>query len=245
MAQRTRIVTELKNVLRQRDLTYTDVAKALQLSVASVKRLFSTGEFTLERLDKICELAGLEVSDLLELVQQNTGSVDKLTLAQEEEIVADPKLFLVTWLILNRSQFEHIVADYRLSERELLRYLIKLDRLKIIELLPLNKVRLLVSRHFAWRPDGPVQKYIHQKLIKEFLAAHFTDPQDELIFHGGSITQASFAQLKRVLQNASRECAEIIDRDRGIDAPRDGAAFLLALRPWQYSGFAGFLREPN
>jgi DNA-binding Xre family transcriptional regulator len=243
MAQRTRIVTELKSVLRQRDITYTDVAKALELSVASVKRLFSSGEFTLERLDAICELAGLEVSDLLELVQQNTGAVDKLTLAQEEEIVADPKLFLVTWLILNRSQFEDIVADYRLTERELLRYLIKLDRLKIIELLPLNKVRLLVSRHFAWRPDGPVQKYIHQKLIKEFLAAHFTDAQDELIFYGGTVTPSSFAQLKRVLQTASRECAAIIDRDRGIDAPRNGAAFLLALRPWRYSGFAGFLRE--
>jgi transcriptional regulator with XRE-family HTH domain len=243
MAQRTQLIAELKQVLKQRGLTYADVARALNLSVASVKRLFSTGEFTLQRIDRICELAGLELSELLELMQQRARPTNKLTVAQEQEIAADPKLFLVTWLILNRAQFDEIVKDYRVTERELLRYLIKLDRLKIIELHPLNKVRVLVSRHFAWRADGPVQKYIHQKLLKEFLAAHFIDAQDEFIFYGGTVTQEALAQFKRILQNASRECAEIMDRDRGVHAPRSGVAFLLALRPWQYSGFVEFLRK--
>lgn len=243
MTQRIQVVAELKRTLKERGLTYADVAKALDLSVASVKRLFSTGEFTLARVDQICELVGLELSELLELMQERARPANKLTLAQEEEIVADPKLFLVTWLVVNGARYEDIVKDYRLTERELLRYLIRLDRLKIIELKPLNKVRVLVSRHFAWHAGGPVQKYIHQRLLKEFLAAHFVEPQDEFIFHGASVTQTALGQLKRVLQNASRECAEIMDRDRNVDAPRSGAAFLLALRRWQYSGFVQLYRE--
>ncbi|HEX2492183.1 MAG TPA: hypothetical protein VHK24_00305, partial [Steroidobacter sp.] len=105
----------------------------------------------------------------------------------------------------------------------------KLDRLRIIELLPQNRVRVLVSRHFAWRAGGPVQNYIHQKLLREFLGANFSEPQEDFMFHGGSVTQTTLAQLKRVLQNASRECAEIMDRDRSFDGTRSGAAFLLAL----------------
>jgi len=243
MAQRTQVIAGLKAVLKERGLTYADVAKALGLSVASVKRLFSTGAFTLDRVDRICELAGMELSELLERAHELTRPTNKLSVAQEREIVADPKLFLVTWLVLNRTQFDEIVKDYRFSERELLRHLIKLDRLKIIELQPGNKVRVLVSRHFAWRAGGPVQAYIHQRLLKEFLAAHFVDAHDEFAFHGGSVTQNALAQLKRVLQNASRECAEIVDRDRTAIAPRSGAAFLLALRPWQYSGFMQLHRD--
>ncbi len=242
MAQSARIVSELKQVLRERRLTYAAVARALDLSVASVKRLFSTGDFTLDRLDRICTLAGLEVSELLERMQERARPTSKLTIAQEEEIVADPKLFLTTWLVLNGSQCDDIVANYRYTKQELLRHLIKLDRLRVIELQPHNRVRVLVSRHFAWRPGGPVQKYIHQKLLKEFLSAHFAESQEEFVFHGGSVTQAALAQLKRVLQNASRECAEIMDRDRGVGAARSGAAFLLTLRPWQYSGFSEFER---
>ncbi|HEX7114643.1 MAG TPA: hypothetical protein VF193_05895 [Steroidobacter sp.] len=54
------------------------------------------------------------------------------------------------------------------------------------------------------------------------------------MFHGGSVTQLGLTQLKRVLQNTSCECAEIVDRDQSIDGPRMGAAFLLMLGPWSY-----------
>lgn len=244
MAQGSQIVMEIKRALRERGLTYVDVARALELSEASVKRLFSNGDFSLQRIDKICELIGVELSELVERMQGRVPAINQLTVAQEQEIIADPKLFLITWLVLNRWQFEDIVSSYRCSEREVLRYLIKLDRLEIIELQPRNRTRLLVSRHFAWRPGGPVYNYIHHKLLKEFLAAHFHGEPDQFVFHGGVISTAALAQLKRVLQNAARECAEIMERDRSVPlSQRRGAAFLLALRPWQYSGFSQFQRE--
>ena len=244
MAQRTQIVAELKRVLRARGLTYAHVAKHLALSEASVKRLFAAGDFSLERLDLICELAGLEMSDLVEEMQRQVTPINQLTLAQEQEVVADSKLFLMTWLVLNRWQLDDIVRVYDFTRREALRYLIRLDRLRIIELQPDNRTRVLVSRHFAWRPGGPVHNYIHQKLIKEFLATHFQGERGELIFYGGVVSAGAFTQIKRVLQNAVRECTEVMDRDRAVPlAERAGAAFLVALRPWQFSGFSQFLRK--
>jgi transcriptional regulator with XRE-family HTH domain len=243
MAQRTQIVAELKRALRARGITYAQVARHLELSEASVKRLFAAGDFSLERLDRICELAGLELSELLELMQQKATTVNQLTLAQEQEVVADSKLFLMTWLVLNRWQLDDIVRTYDFTHREALRYLIKLDRLRIIELQPGNRARVLVSRHFAWRPGGPVHNYIHQKLIREFMATKFEGQRDEFVFYGGVVSAAAFTQIKRALQSAVRECTEIMDRDRAVPiADRAGAAFLVALRPWQFSGFSQFLR---
>ena len=46
----------------------------------------------------------------------------------------------------------------------------------------------------------------------------------------------------RALQNAARQCADVIERDRGPRSDRHGAAFVLALRRWNYSGFMHFRR---
>ena len=244
MSQRAQIIAELKRLLRERGLTYAVVAKKLQLSEANVKRLFSNGNFSLERVDLICELAGIELSQLIERMVANSVPVKQLTLVQEQEVVADPRLFLITWLVLNRWQYADIVKEYAFSERDVLRYLIRLDRLKIIELQPNNRVRLLVSRNFTWRSGGPVQNYIHQKLVREFFATQFHEARDEFFFHGGVISETALAQIRRALQGSARECVEIMDRDRSLlTNKRVGAAFVLALRPWQYSGFTQFHRE--
>ncbi len=243
VADRAQIVVELKRALKERGHTYAAVAGKLGLSIASVKRLLSSGDLSLRRVDEICDLVGMSLREILERAHEHAAPTNQLTVVQEQEIVSDPKLFLVTWLLLNRSHFEEIVRNYRFTPAELQHYLIRLDRLKVIELQPGNRARLLVSRHFTWRMGGPVQKYIHQKLLREFLASHFADSQEEFFFHGGIVTDAALLQIKRSLQNAARECVEIIERDRSAPQSRRGAAFVLALRPWNYSGFDEFDRQ--
>lgn len=243
MAARALLVAELKRALRERGITYQAVARSLSLSLATIKRRFARGDFSLERFEEICELAGVGLRELLERAEEHSAPTRQLTLIQEREIVADPRLFLVTWLVLNRTPFEEIAGGYRFTERELLRYFIRLDRLRVIELQPGNRARLLVSRRFSWRAGGPVQRYLHQRLLREFLASAFTGAQEEFVFHGATVSREVLAQLKRVQQNAARELMELIEQDRSPPATRIGTAFVLALRPWAYSGFAEFERR--
>lgn len=56
------------------------------------------------------------------------------------------------------------------------------------------------------------------------------------LFSAGDFT------LQRTLRSAARECIDIIERDDSLPEARRGTAFLLAARPWQYSGFVEFLR---
>jgi transcriptional regulator with XRE-family HTH domain len=241
MAEQSLVVAELKRALRERGLTYAVVAKKLSLSIASVKRIFSGGDLSLKRVDQICELLDTSLADILAQARDRP-SANQLTLSQEQEIVADPKLFLIAWLVLNRAPLEDIVRSYKFTEREVLRLFYKLDQLKVIELQPGNRVRLLVSRHFSWRAGGPVQRYIHQKLLREFTSSHFVGSQEEFFFHGAAVSEAAMSELKQALRNTARQCAEIIERDRGPRQHRHGAAFVLALRPWKYSGFNQFER---
>jgi transcriptional regulator with XRE-family HTH domain len=241
MSQQAVIIAEIKKSLREQNLTYAHVAKKLNLSVASIKRLFAGGDLSLRRIDQICELLRSDLNEILQRARERPAT-DQLTLAQEQEIVSDPALFLMAWLVMNRATLPEIARTYKFSEREVLRYFIKLDQMKVIELQPGNRARLLVSRHFSWRPGGPVQRYLHQKLLREFTDTHFTGPQEEFFFHGGEVSAEGMAELTQLLRNTARQCAEILDRERAPRNTRRGAAFVLALRPWKYSGFRQFER---
>jgi transcriptional regulator with XRE-family HTH domain len=243
MAQKLAIVAELKRTLKERGITYAEVARHMKLSLPSVKRLFSTADLSLDRLDQICELLGMEPTELIEQMRQRAATVTRLTDAQEREIVGDPRLFLITWLILNRWRIEEIVREFKFTEREVERYLIRLDRLKIIELQPGNRARLRVNSNLSWRTGGPMWRYVHQHLLKEFFASDFQDPRAEFRIYGSIMSEATLQQIKRTIQNAIRECSELADRDRTLPLDkRTGAAYVFALRPWQYTGFDQFRR---
>jgi hypothetical protein len=77
------------------------------------------------------------------------------------------------------------------------------------------------------------------------VTSHFTEPAEEFFLHGGRVSEEALGRMKRALQIAARECAEIIERDRSTTQKRNGAAFVLALRPWKYSGFAQFDRDAD
>src|SRR5579864_8616015 len=111
MAQALQLVSALKAALKTQGKTYAEVARALKLSEASVKRCFSQGSFTLERLEQICEVAGLEISDLMELAVESKPPFTSLTPEQEEALLHDPKLLLITFLVLSHWQFDDIVKS--------------------------------------------------------------------------------------------------------------------------------------
>ena len=173
MAQTRQIVETLKRELKAQGVTYRQVAGKLDLSEASVKRLFSEQSFTLDRLAQICELLHLEISDLIRQMEKNLDLTEQLTLEQETELVGDVKLMLMAHFLMNKLTFDEIISIYDISETEGIRLLARLDRMKIIELQPGNRVRLMIAKNFSLIPGGPIQRFYERTVPSEFFASHF------------------------------------------------------------------------
>ena len=89
MTQITTLVDTLKQTLKIHHLTYADVASRLEMSEANVKRMFSSRRFTLDRLEEVCQLMQMELSDLFQLYDESRQRITELTLVQEEALVRD------------------------------------------------------------------------------------------------------------------------------------------------------------
>jgi DNA-binding Xre family transcriptional regulator len=233
MARTAALVDNLKRELRARNITYAAVARRLAMSEASVKRMFSQREFTLSRLDAICDAAGIEFSDLARGAFAQDAVISQLTIEQEKEFVADPKLMAVALLTLNHWGFDDIVAYFDLPPAECIRLLARLDRLKFIELLPKNGIRLLVSRAFAWIPDGPIQRYFKAQVQADFFQSRFDGAHELLVLANGALSGASLSALLARLRRIAAEFSEMRSDD-AVLPPRSRTAItlLLAARPW-------------
>ncbi|WP_457667735.1 helix-turn-helix domain-containing protein, partial [Thiolapillus sp.] len=135
MTQTTQLIGTLKQALKRQGKTYADIARCLSLSEASVKRMFSRKHFSLQRLDQVCQMLGMEISDLVQMMnEQHARFLTELSLEQEQEIVDDLELLLVAVCVLNGWNYGELLDYFRFDEPQLIRLLIRLDRLKMIEL---------------------------------------------------------------------------------------------------------------
>jgi hypothetical protein len=220
------------------------VARGLGMSEASVKRMFSRRDFTLKRLDKVLELAGLELGELTRSISPEAKLISRMTPQQERSIVSDKKLLLVSLCTLNQMPLEKIVATYELSEPECIRLMLRLDKLGIIRLLPGTRYRLLLSRTFSWLPDGPMQQYFKAQAQADYFRSRFDGPDELMLFVNGRLAKASREAVLSRLRKVAAEFAQA-HTDDGRDPLKDqvGITMLLAFRPWQSSDFSALKRR--
>ncbi len=246
MAQTQALVAALKQVLKSRGVTYADVARGLKMSEASVKRVFAGETFTLRRLDRICDLLGIEITDLGRLVEHEAERLSQLTRKQEADLVADPKLLLVAVHALNHWTLDEIVSTYTISRIQCIRYLAHLDRLRIIDLLPDNRIKVRVARNFSWLPDGPIQRHFGGQVQTDFFASPFAGKGERLAFVSGMLSRSSNAVVQHHLNRLTAIFSELHNQDLGLPlAERFGTSLLVALRPWSPAMFRRLLREPS
>jgi transcriptional regulator with XRE-family HTH domain len=238
-------VAALKRALKAKGYTYAKVADHLGLSEASIKRLFSGGNITLQRLENICRLLDMEISDLVQLAQEEEyKSLASLTLEQEQEIVDDLELLLVAVCVLNRWTFEELLAYFSFSEHRLINLLMHLDRLKMIEMLPGNRVRLRVAPNFRWRENGPIQRFFLQRLQQDFFSSRFDGDGERLLVVNGMMAESSRGVFQRKLEQLAREFGVLCENDSSLPfAERHGMTVVLAMRRWRYGIFQQYRRD--
>ncbi len=139
MNQTTRMLDTLKKCLKVKGVTYRQLAAEMNLSEASIKRLFCEQSFSLKRIEQICTFLDLSFYDLAKLSEKSKKVPSVLTVAQEIALADNSKLLLFFYLLLNGREPQSIVKDYKISPKESQKFLLELDRLKLINLYPDNR----------------------------------------------------------------------------------------------------------
>jgi transcriptional regulator with XRE-family HTH domain len=243
MSEAAQLVSTIKKQLKSQGMTYLDLARALKISEPSIKRMFASGRLTIDRLVQISNFLGFTLAELSKEAQATQPALRTLTEKQEREVVSDPKLLMVAVCALNHWTMDEIVKLYRLTDAECIKYLLQLDALRIIDLLPGNRIRLNVSRDFDWLPFGPIRQYFRTRGISDFLQSNFAQEDETMAFVHGMFTDQALAQILDELRRMRKRFADL--HEESLSAPlskRRGVGLLLAMRGWEPGDFTKLRR---
>jgi DNA-binding Xre family transcriptional regulator len=243
MSQIALVSETLKKLLKQEQLTYRDIAQKLDMSEANIKRIFSTRSFTLDRLEEICELLSISLADLFAIAQQESEKISQLTHNQEQELLANPRLLLMAVCVRDGWKFSEIIDYYNVDELECIRLLAKLDKIRIIDLLPNNRYRSLIAQDFRWIPGGVLEQFMQKEVMVKFMAPKQNEPWSFRFYLRGRYSQSSVDIIQRKLKQVTQEAAQLNEEDQALPLhKRQHMGMLLAMRPWEPSLFENMKR---
>lgn len=244
MTEIDQLVATLKRRLKLQEMTYRDLAASLGLSEPSVKRLFASRRFSIDRLVQISNLLGFTLAELAQEAAISEGRLQVLTESQERELVSDEKLLLVAVCALNQWTVSDIIAAYALTEAEVVQRLVRLDRLRLIHFLPGNRIRLNVTRDFDWLQKGPIRMYFLGQGLSDFLKSDFSGSNEVMAFSHAMLTEVAIAKMTTEIRKLRQKFAEL--HEESLLAPlakRRGTGMIVAMREWEPAAFTGLRRD--
>ncbi len=159
----------IKARAKSQGLTQEVLAKRLGVSLPTIKRWYGGGTITLESLGLLVNQMGLTLTEVFSSIENASTPTFQYTDEQERFFSSNPDYLAYFDNLLRGYSPDHIQRKFKLPERECVSYLSKLDKMKLIEWLPKNKVRLLVTGEPVWKTGGALVTKLRKDIFESFL----------------------------------------------------------------------------
>jgi len=137
------LIMGLKALLRERGISYKDLASKMKMSESGIKKIFSGNDCSFQKLLEMTRILEIKMSDLLREVEQEEMKPVQFSAKQQEVFLKNKDLFhFFVKLVIERLSVEEIKKESKLTESQTFKYLKSLDGIGLIDLLPENKVKI-------------------------------------------------------------------------------------------------------
>ncbi len=237
MSQTTELLTTLKKYLKAKGMSYRQLAEEMGLSETSVKRLFSQESFSLKRIETVCKILDLDLFELAIMAKKERNQEEgRLSIEQERELAADPKLTNFFCLLVIGTPLPRVVKKYNIPEDVLTQMLLKLDRIGVIELHTNNKFRMLVTKNIFWNKNGPLWKLYEKEIREDFVNQAQNTSSSCLEFCPGQLSNSSIIMIQKKIADMIRLFNELAEMDNSLPIKdRKSTALHIVFRPWVFS----------
>lgn len=211
------LLAELKRVLKDRNILYRDIAEQLKLSETTIKRNLAGRGLRLVTLEQICAIAGIRLIDLAEMAAQRGNAKARALTAEQEQGLAD-NLFTAFIFLLLRYEWspKAIQKEFGLGEADLVLHLRRLEKLRLLDLFPGNRVRVLTVRHPDLMFGGPLRRAFDNSMRVHFEEMDFHDPGSVWELETVKLSAGSIRQLGHMITALSHRMRDLAAEDRSL-----------------------------
>jgi len=245
----TKILDSLKLIMKEKDLPLASIAKTMEISEATLKRGLSTGQLSLERLEKICSI--LEVN-LNQILQNNQTASQKsktppnshvreeffeLNEEQESFFVKNPECLTYFYALHFHNDLDRLKKDFALTDIECDRFLDTLAEYHLISFDEQGNIEIPFNGEIVWIEGGLLEQTFYPEAQSEFLDHNFSEKDEHFYFQAMELSpktsQKFFNDLQKLIHKY--ESLSAVESEANVKFPEFGV--LVALRPWTFSLF--------
>ena len=222
----------LKAQLKAHNLTYAMLAQTLDVSESTLKKWFVAKDGSFNRIVSICEALGIPVHQVLREFEDQGVLMLTFTREQQAAFLADREAFNVYWLLVyERLSSPAAQVRLKLGDAKYHRLLLQLDRLKLIQLNPHDRVKVPRMRPVGWVFAGPFMKPLAKEWVNGIVSdAPGTDSPTRFMLQFFQLTSESEAELQTELKALEEKFARrTIMELSGTTKPRRQIRYLSAL----------------
>lgn len=150
-------LSKIKQSLKQKALTYAQVAKLLEISEPSVKRQLNSDDLSLCQLLKYCDIAGIGFAQLWAEAEARTPTINCFSAEQDLAFYHHPHLYqFFSQLVLARFDAATVQNQNQLNDASMHIYLRKLEILGVIRLGTGQSVTPLIEAPYGFGVESKV-----------------------------------------------------------------------------------------
>jgi transcriptional regulator with XRE-family HTH domain len=215
-------ITQLKIALKAQKVTYRDLARRLGLSESGVKKIFTARDGSFQRIAGICAELGLSMSELLSGRDETMLDL-AYSEAQQAYLVKEPRALRLYWaLVYERRPLADAQKAAGLAARELFATLRQLDKLRLLELLPGDRLRVPPVRQLRWVGGGALVEKLYREWSASFLRAVASPAPAEgelFLIRYFRASRRTVDELTAALRDLEREFVRRAIREMRTEAP--------------------------
>ncbi|WP_127716776.1 helix-turn-helix domain-containing protein [Halobacteriovorax sp. HLS] len=233
------LIDTLKKVLKRNNLTYKNISEHLGLSEVSVKRIFSKYDCSLSRLAMICSLANISIIELGELSKKENQNLNYF-LTQKQETLFTKELYLFHFFtrIYRGEELEVVLLEMGLTKATGFKYLRQLEKIELLELLPHDTYKFLITGRLRLNLDGPLFKKVIKSHNIQFLNKVYDEiKREDCCFQSSEIklTKKSLKLMVHDINELGRKYSEISYQEERLSSEKDlvDVSWLFAFLPYK------------
>jgi transcriptional regulator with XRE-family HTH domain len=157
----------IKRKLKEKNMTYVDIADIFAVSENTVKRMLNAKDIGFDRLLMLAELCDMQLDTLLAEAKERPSTYNYFSPQQDEAFYRIPNLWrYFSELFYYAKSPELIKQENHITDLSTYRYLRALEKIGLLELLPNNNVKFLVTTPIGFSSDSLVLKTNIARFIK-------------------------------------------------------------------------------
>ncbi len=177
------IIESLKSHLKMRGLSYQDVAEVWGVAHSSVKRIMSSKEISLLRIEMACQLMDLAPADFYRQIPfEKTADLFYLSKEQELKLSKDPEALHYFLLLQHGEGAGEISKKYSITQEKSIRIQAQLERMGLIEVHPQDRIKRNHIGRLRFRKDGPIGRHLEKVAKTQFLETEFQKDDEYFTF---------------------------------------------------------------